>query len=64
MRQLVVLVYCSDYRCSHSVAISADLGCRIMCACLHFVCQACGTRGDLRPDFNWAKKASRWFQNY
>src|SRR4051812_37249771 len=21
-----------------------------------FVCQVCGTQGDLRPDFNWAKK--------
>jgi hypothetical protein len=39
MREMGVrglLVYCSDYHCSHSIAITADL----------------------RPDFNWAKKAA------
>src|SRR3954451_21410366 len=24
----------------------------------HFVCQACGNRGDLRPDFNWGRAGS------
>jgi hypothetical protein len=55
-----VLIYCSDYKCSHSAAISAvewpdhvrlsDLEAR-------FVCKACGKRGaDVRPDFNWNKQ--------
>jgi hypothetical protein len=55
-----VLIYCADYRCSHSIAISAapwtddlllsDIEDR-------FTCSACGKRGaDLRPDFNWDRK--------
>jgi hypothetical protein len=48
-----LLVYCSDYRCSHWTAIDrwpdgiplSDLEPR-------FVCKACGLRGaDIRPDF-------------
>jgi len=55
-----VLVYCSDYHCSHSVAISADRWpdhLRLSDLESLFVCQACGIKcADLRPDFNWAKK--------
>jgi len=51
-----VLVYCADYRCSHSIAISGnhwpdDL--RLSDIEHRFVCEACGKRGaDVRPDFN------------
>jgi hypothetical protein len=51
-----VLVYCSDYRCSHSIAIGADQwadNLRLSDIELRFVCSACGQRGaDVRPDFN------------
>jgi hypothetical protein len=58
-----LLVYCSDCRCSHSIAISgvwwpnearlSDLEPRL-------VCSACGKRGaDVRPDFSWNKPQTR-----
>jgi len=65
MREMGVrglLVYCSDYHCSHSTAISADRWpdhVRLSDLEPLFVCQACGTRpAELRPDFNWDKKAA------
>jgi len=51
---------CSDYRCSHSIAVSAnqwpdDL--HLSDIELRFLCEACGKRGaDVRPDFNWNKQ--------
>ena len=52
-----MLVYCADYRCSHSIAISGDAwpdDARLSDIEDRFVCRACGKRGaDLRPDFNW-----------
>jgi hypothetical protein len=55
-----LLIYCSDYKCSHSVAISADPwpgDVRLSDIEPLFVCQACGKCGaDVRPDFNWNKK--------
>ncbi|WP_347710881.1 hypothetical protein [Bradyrhizobium sp. CB1650] len=52
-----VLVYCADYRCSHSVTLSADGwpdDLRLSDIEPRFVCRACGKRGaDVRPDFNW-----------
>jgi hypothetical protein len=54
-----VLIYCADYHCSHSIALSAvhwpdDL--RLSDIELRFVCRACGRRrADIRPDFNWNK---------
>jgi hypothetical protein len=49
-----VLIYCSDYKCSHSTAISADRrpdDIRLSYIELRFTCQACGQRGaDIRPD--------------
>jgi hypothetical protein len=52
-----ILIYCSDYQCSHSIALSADRWPdRIKLSDLYsrFVCQACGQRGaDIRPDFDW-----------
>ena len=48
------LIYCGDYKCSHSVAIGADRW-AMMSGCptsTSFVCSACGKRGaDVRPDF-------------
>jgi len=58
-----VLVYCSDYHCSHSVAISGDRWpdhVRLSDLEPLFVCQACGTRpAELRPDFNVGKQDNR-----
>ena len=51
-----LLVYCSDYHCSHSVTISADRWPQDVTLSdleAQSVCQACSNRGDLRPDFNW-----------
>jgi hypothetical protein len=52
-----VLVYCANYRCSHSVALSAERwpdNLRLSDIEPRFVCGSCGRRGaDVRPDFNW-----------
>jgi hypothetical protein len=54
---LGVLVYCADYKCSHSISISADKwpdDVRLSDIEPRFVCTASGKRGaDVRPDFNW-----------
>jgi hypothetical protein len=53
---LAVVVYCADYKCSHSQALSADKwpdDVRLS-DIEQFVCKACGKRGgDVRPDFDW-----------
>jgi hypothetical protein len=55
-----VLVCCADYRCSHSVALSADAwpdDLRLSDIEPRFVCAACSRRGAaVRPDFNWNKR--------
>jgi hypothetical protein len=55
-----LLIYCSDYKCAHSVEISADRwGDYVRLSDLEplFTCQACGKKGaDVRPDFDWDKK--------
>ena len=55
-----ILVYCADYRCSHSIAISGDSwpdDLRLSDIEDRFTCTACGKRGaDVRPDFNWNNK--------
>jgi len=55
-----LLINCSDYHCSHSVAISAEQWpdqVRLSDLEPRFVCQACGLKGaDVRPDFHWDKK--------
>jgi hypothetical protein len=55
-----LLIYGSDYRCSHSTAISGDQwpdNIRLSDLEPRFVCGACGKRGaDVRPDFNWDKQ--------
>jgi hypothetical protein len=54
-----ILIYCSDYQCSHSTAISGDRwpdDVRLSDIEGQFTCKACGKRGaDVRPDFNWNK---------
>ena len=55
-----ILIYCADYRCSHSIAISADgwpNDVRLSDIEARFVCQAFGKRGaDVRSDFNWNRQ--------
>jgi hypothetical protein len=52
-----VLVYCSDFHCSHSTAISADQwadNVRLSDIEPRFVRRVCGKWGaDVRPDFHW-----------
>jgi hypothetical protein len=52
-----LLIYCADYRCSHSIAISGDQWAddvRLSDIEERFTCRECGKRGaDVRPDFNW-----------
>nr|WP_074123189.1 hypothetical protein [Bradyrhizobium sp. AS23.2] len=52
-----VLVYCANYRCGHSVALSADQWSdevRLSDLESRFTCQACSRRGaDVRPHFDW-----------
>jgi hypothetical protein len=54
-----ILIYCADYHCSHSIAISADPWpdhVRFSDLEARFVCKASGKSGaDVRPDFNWNK---------
>jgi hypothetical protein len=53
-----LLIYCSDYKCSHLVTISGDRwpdDLRLSDIEGRFVCSASGKRGaDVRPDFNCA----------
>jgi hypothetical protein len=55
-----LLIYCSDYTCSHSVSLNADRWpdhIRLSDIESRFTCQACGQKGaDVRPDFNWEKE--------
>jgi hypothetical protein len=54
-----ILVYCTDYRCSHSIAMPATRwtnDVRLSDIEPRFVCKACGTRGaDVRPHFASAR---------
>jgi hypothetical protein len=54
-----VLVYCADYRCSHSIALMADRWAdevRLSDIEPSFVCSACGKRGaEARPKFSSAR---------
>jgi len=60
-----LLIYCSDYRCSHWTAISGDRWpdhVRLSDLEPRFTCHACGTKGaDIRPDFNWEKERATVF---
>ena len=50
-----LLIYCGDYKCVHSITLSADRWpdqVRLSDLESRFICQACGKRGaDVRPDF-------------
>jgi hypothetical protein len=54
-----ILVYCADYRCSHSIAMSANQWpdeVRLSDLEPRFVSKACGKRGaDVRPHFEPAR---------
>jgi hypothetical protein len=54
-----ILVYCADYRCSHSIALPADRwgdDVRLSDIEPRFVCKACGKRGaEVRPHFSPAR---------
>ena len=54
-----LLIYCANFHCSHSIAISADQWpdqVRLSDLEPRFVCQAYGRGGaDVRPDFYWDK---------
>jgi hypothetical protein len=56
-----LLIYCSDYQCSHWTAISGDRWpdrVRLSDVEPQFACQACGRRGaDVRPNFHWEREA-------
>jgi hypothetical protein len=57
-----LLIYCSDYHCSHWTAIIGD---RWPLSDLEprFTCQACGRHGaDIRPDFPQAKMGTLAYQ--
>jgi hypothetical protein len=55
-----LLIYCSDYKCSHSTTMSADRwpdDVRLSDIEPRFTYQACGERSaDVRPDFDWHMK--------
>ena len=55
-----LLIYSSDYKCSHLNTMSGDSwpdDIRLSDVEARFVCRACGKRGaDLRPDFNWDRQ--------
>jgi hypothetical protein len=66
MREMGVrglLIYCADYRCSHSIAISGDHwpdDARLSDIEERFTCRKCGKRGaDVRPDFDWSRMPVR-----
>ena len=66
MREMGVrglLIYCADYRCSHSIAISGDAwpdNARLSDIEERFTCRKCGKRGaDVRPDFDWSRMPVR-----
>jgi hypothetical protein len=68
-----LLIYCSDYKCSHWTAISGDKWrdeVRLSELEAQFICSACGTKGaDVRPDFDWERKTApnrkgRWGRHF
>jgi hypothetical protein len=55
-----VVVFCGDYRCSHSTTLPANRWpdhLRLSDIEPQFACKACGKRGgDVRPDFDGSSK--------
>ena len=58
-----ILVYCSDYHCSHWTTLDADRwsdDVRLSDTEPLFTCQACGKKGaDVRPNFHWEEEETR-----
>jgi hypothetical protein len=58
-----LLIYCSDYKCSHWTTISGDRwsdDVRLSDIEPRFTCQICGLKGaDVRPNFDWEQEARR-----
>jgi hypothetical protein len=58
-----LLIYCSDFRCSHWTTINGDRwpdDVRLSDLEPRFTCQACGKKGaDVRPNFDWERAARR-----
>jgi len=58
-----LLIYCSDYKCSHWTTISGDRwpdDVRLSDIEPRFTCQVCGQRGaDIRRNFHWEQQARR-----
>ena len=54
-----LVVFCADYKCAHSIRISADQwpdDRRLSDLEPLFVCKVCGHKGaDVRPDFDWER---------
>lgn len=63
-----VVVFCSDYRCSHSTALPADRWpdhIRLSDIEPEFVCETCGKRGaDVRPDTRAQDKSQLVFAGH
>ena len=60
-----LLVYCSDYKCSHSIKLEATMvdrwpdSVRLSDLEGRFICKRCGNRGaDVRPHFAPARMGS------
>ena len=55
-----LLIYCSDYKCSHLITMSGDGWpdeIRLSDLEPRFICSACGkSGGDVRPDLSWNRK--------
>ena len=58
-----LLISCSDFRCSHSIAVNADQWpdeTRLSDLEKLFTCSMCGRKGaEIRPDFDWDKEPMR-----
>ena len=61
-----LLVYCSDYKCSHSIQLEAAVvdqwphDVRLSDLEPRFTCKACGTKGaDVRPNFAPARMGTQ-----
>jgi hypothetical protein len=58
-----LLIYCSDYHCSHWTAISGDQwpdDVRLSDLEPRFTCQACGRRGaEMRPDWQSVEECAQ-----
>src|SRR5947209_15023657 len=58
-----LLIFCPDYKCSHSIAISGDRWpdhVRLSELEPLFRCQVCGLKGaEVRGDFNWEREQNK-----